>query len=81
MRRGKTIPTLAAALDRTQWDYSPDTDSRILLASVERLFESVAWGIASRPFAANGVPGTAKIRVATAEDRPLLVLQSSICDR
>ena len=40
-------PTLAAALDRIRWDYSPAKDRRFLLAPLSRIFEAIAWD--SRP--------------------------------
>lgn len=40
--------TLAATLDRTKWDYSPETDRSFLLSSVERVFASVAWEVPSQ---------------------------------
>jgi len=53
--------TLAATLDRTKWDYSPETDRSFLLSSVERVFASVAWEISSQHLAptAVGSPGGA----------------------
>ena len=42
-------PTLASALDRTRWDYSPSKDRRFLLAPLSRIFESIAWGSKPRP--------------------------------
>lgn len=45
MNRKTRGPTLAAELDRTRWDYTPSTDRSFLLASVERMFASVAWEI------------------------------------
>lgn len=45
MNRKPRGATLAAELDRMRWDYSPTTDRSFLLASVERMFASVAWEI------------------------------------
>jgi len=45
MKRKPQGLTLAAELDRMRWDYSPGTDRSFLLASVERMFASVAWEI------------------------------------
>lgn len=42
-------PTLAAALDRIRWDYSPAKDRRFLLAPLSRIFEAIAWESRPRP--------------------------------
>ena len=42
-------PTLAAALDRIRWDYSPTKDRRFLLAPLSRMFEAIAWESRPRP--------------------------------
>ncbi len=42
-------PTLAAALDRTRWDYSPAKDRRFLLAPLSRIFERFVWESRSHP--------------------------------
>ena len=42
-------PTLAAALDRIRWDYSPAKDRRFLLAPLSRVFEAIAWESWPRP--------------------------------
>jgi hypothetical protein len=41
--------TLAAALDRIRWDYSPAKDRRFLLAPLSRIFEAIAWDSRPRP--------------------------------
>ena len=53
------LQTLAAALDRTKWDYSPETDRSFLLSSVERAFASVAWEISSQHLAPMAVDSSA----------------------
>ncbi len=42
-------PTLAAALDRIRWDYSPAKDRRFLLAPLSRIFEAIPWESRPRP--------------------------------
>ena len=46
-RDGERKSTLAAALDRIRWDYSPAKDRRFLLAPLSRIFEAISWE--SRP--------------------------------
>jgi len=53
--------TLAATLDRTKWDYSPETDRSFLLSSVERVFASVAWEISSQHLAPMAVDASAGV--------------------
>ena len=75
--RNARSQTLAATLDRTKWDYSPETDRSFLLASVERVFASVAWEISSQhlaPMAAD----TSSEASAVYETQPL---KKSIDDR
>lgn len=47
-----TVPrrrsTLAAELDRTQWDYEPGQDRTFLLAPVGRIFDNLPWEIKAR---------------------------------
>lgn len=40
--------TLAAELDRTQWDYEPGQDRTFLLAPVGRIFDNLPWEIKAR---------------------------------
>jgi hypothetical protein len=66
--------TLAAALDRTQWDYSAAADRRFLLVSVERVFASVAWEISPEhlePMTAAVKPGSPAASSADYETQPL----------
>ena len=42
-------PTLASALDRILWDYSPTKDRRFLLEPLSRIFESIVWESRPRP--------------------------------
>jgi hypothetical protein len=41
VNRSKT--TLAAALDRMRWDYSPDKDRRFLLDPIGKIFQNLPW--------------------------------------
>jgi hypothetical protein len=40
--------TLAAELDRTQWDYEPGRDRTFLLTPVGRIFDNLPWEINAR---------------------------------
>jgi hypothetical protein len=43
MSDDKRRPTIAALLDETSWDYSPEKDRKVLLNSVGRLLAGVSW--------------------------------------
>ena len=73
--------TLAATLDRTQWDYSPRTDRSFLLRSVRRLFASVSWEAAPQHLTPAGAQGGDHDRVGGAADDGRGVLESLFRDR
>ncbi len=53
--------TLAAALDRIRWDYSPAKDRRFLLAPLSRIFEAIAWDSRPRPDTSEPVQKDSKL--------------------
>jgi hypothetical protein len=40
--------TVAAVLDRTQWDYEPGQDRTFLFVPVGRIFDNLPWEIKAR---------------------------------
>ena len=64
--------TLAAELDRTTWDYSPDKDGRFLLAPVARMFASVSWEFRPQHI---GMPRVQQLHVIERQPLPELDTQ------
>jgi len=81
MKRKPRGLTLAAELDRMRWDYSPGTDRSFLLASVEKMFASVAWEITPQHLTPMAERHNADSRDSTTEDFETQPLERLVFNR
>jgi len=81
MNRKPQCLTLAAELDRMRWDYSPSTDRSFLLASVEKMFASVAWEITPQHLIPMTEPGDGDSQSSKPADFDTQPLESVTFDR